>query len=651
MHIPQSVINLIKERANLVEVVSESVTLKRSGSRLVGLCPFHSEKTPSFHVNEAEGFYHCFGCGAHGDAIRFVSETRSFSFPQAVRFLAGRYGVPLPEQRAETEEEKAAKRLRSLMRGLFVAVAGIYRSELKSSRSAQAYLKERGISPETAETFGIGFAPEEWDFLLPKLLEKDDGVLPKHEAGLLELLELGGLVKFRAAESKAKGSHFDMFRGRLIFPILRSDLVPIALGGRMITPNKKSPKYINSPETLIYKKRKTLFGLPQAVKSSSAERTLYLVEGYMDVISLYQSGIKNVVACCGTALTEDHIQVLRRVCDRVVFIFDGDKAGKKAAVSSYELLLGSGLESRIVVPEEGEDPDSLAKRLSANELKSFLEDSSMPASEFYFDCLLGGSSSPQAISRVAQQFISAIPGTVNPVEKDALLNQAAKCLGVSKGSLETLVARKASNSSGAAPQQVTSSSFGSQPLPSKTLLPASGGRQAAEFDASKRLRSVLSEEVSGEVSSGEQEGPRQLSEFETQIGVALICEPRLVREFGKLEVGHPGLVELIKLVSEASPAPLEDGEGAYTELIERAGLSDTGLLAEAKRQVAVGGARPDRIFEEAVELAESRGLRDKLEKLRVIEASDQGRSDDGLRLAQEKLAALRALKSRQSSQE
>ena len=421
------------------------------------------------------------------------------SFPESVTFLAGRLGITIPKSDRGDGEHRAEKRLRSLLRGLFVEVVSIYQEELKHDKSATDYLETRGLSLEIQEEFGLGLAPDKWDYLLEAVQKKitsGGSILPTDKDKLLELLVLSGLVK------KKEERHYDSFRGRIIFPIFRSDGVPTALGGRIFAEgqNKNSPKYINSSESLIYEKRKTLYGLPQAIKHCSKKRHLFLVEGYMDVLSLSQIGVKNVVASCGTALTAEHIGVIKRIADRVTLIFDGDEAGKKAALSCFELFAGSGLEVTIVTPDKGEDPDSLAKQMDAAKVLEYFRDRLTPAVEFYFDCHIGKSDDEKSINaavggKLAGRFVKIVSKIPNPVERDILLAIGSKRLGASRESLNSLLAEFVPTKPKQATTKPSFNEFSPKSSQSKSNFKSNNPNKLSGIEASEALERIVGEKL------------------------------------------------------------------------------------------------------------------------------------------------------------
>jgi DNA primase len=352
--IPQSFIQELLARIDIVDVVERYVPLKKAGANHLACCPFHSEKTPSFTVSQAKQFFHCFGCGAHGSAIGFVMQHAGMGFVEAVQELAAQAGMQVPQQRGN---EPATAKSTSLTEVMAVA-ARFYREQLKSSGRAVGYLKGRGLTGEIAARFGIGYAPDGW-----QSLEK---VFPDYPAP--ELLEAGLVV-----ESES-GRRYDRFRDRIMFPILDGRGKVIGFGGRVI--GEGEPKYLNSPETPLFEKGRELYGLAQARQAIRERDQVIVVEGYMDVVALAQLGIENAVATLGTATTGTHAQKLLRLADRVVFCFDGDAAGRKAAwralESSLEHLADNKSVGFLFLPPE-DDPDSYVRSRGADSFRQLAE--------------------------------------------------------------------------------------------------------------------------------------------------------------------------------------------------------------------------------------------------------------------------------------
>jgi DNA primase len=347
MPFPEHFIEQLRQRVDLVELIGEVVPLKRVGRNYAGLCPFHSEDTPSFFVHPEWGIFKCFGCGKGGNALTFVMEYYRMSFPEAVRFLAQRVGLPLPEE-AGSEGREESGHVQMLYRAM-QAAAQFYQETLWRAEGEQArrYAFGRGLKSETLRAFGIGYAPEGWDALLQYLRQRGFPDLILEEAGLVSRSERGTL--------------YDRFRHRLVFPIHDPIGRVVGFGARRLRQEEATPKYLNSPATPIYDKSRQLYGLYHARQALRAQGYAVLVEGYMDVLSLHQVGITTAVATAGTALTREQLQLLRRYCQQLFVVYDADRAGQEATLRALELALREGFEVKIVLLPEGEDPDSFVQ--------------------------------------------------------------------------------------------------------------------------------------------------------------------------------------------------------------------------------------------------------------------------------------------------
>ena len=369
--IPESFIQELLARIDIVDVIERYVPLKKAGANYVACCPFHNEKTPSFSVSPSKQFYHCFGCGAHGSAIGFVMEYSGTGFIDAVHELAAHTGLQVPVQKPEDRKQtEDAAPLTEIM----VSAAKYYRDQLKLSVKAVDYLKGRGVSGEIAARFGLGYAPDGWQNL--------NAVLPDYQARAL--VDCGLVIQGDT------GKRYDRFRGRVMFPILDQRSNVIGFGGRVIGAGE--PKYLNSPETPLFEKGRELYGLPQARAAIRDADAVIVVEGYMDVVALAQHGIANCVATLGTATTPHHVHKLLRQADRVVFCFDGDSAGRKAAVRALEASLEQLADNKTVaflfLPPE-DDPDSYVRAHGADAFRK-LAGQAMPLTDFLMHELKSG---------------------------------------------------------------------------------------------------------------------------------------------------------------------------------------------------------------------------------------------------------------------
>ncbi|CAM5222793.1 DNA primase [Castellaniella defragrans] len=386
--IPDSFIQELLARVDIVDVVGRYVQLRKGGANLLGLCPFHTEKSPSFTVSPTKQFYHCFGCGAHGSAIRFLTEHTGASFPEAVRSLASSVGMTVPEE-PRTPRQRAAERQRreegSRQQQILQQAQAHYRAALKQAPDAIAYLKRRGLSGEVAAHFGLGWAGADRRGLASVFPHYDDPAL----------LESGLVIE------ADDGRRHDRFRSRVMFPIRNARGQLIGFGGRLIEAGE--PKYLNSPETPLFSKGHELYGLHEARAGIHAEGCVLVVEGYMDVVALAQFGLTNAVATLGTSTTETHIQKLRRASDRIVFSFDGDGAGRKAAWRALQACLpwvGEEVSMRFLFLPAEHDPDSYIRAYGAPALRAYLDEAT-PLSRFMLDELASRHDLQEAEGRAA----------------------------------------------------------------------------------------------------------------------------------------------------------------------------------------------------------------------------------------------------------
>ncbi len=359
MRIPQEKIDAVREANDIIDLISAYANLKKRGKNYVGLCPFHSEKTPSFTVSPDKQVYHCFGCGVGGNVFTFVMEHEKISFAEAVRFLADRAGITLPSP--SPEAEAAASEAETLYNVMRLAARFFYNSLIESpeGRFALDYFHGRGFSDETIRKFGLGYSPRAWDGLVQ---------FAQKEGGKLEYLEKVGL-----ARKREDGSYYDYFRGRAMFPIFSTSGRVIGFGARKLYEDDQIGKYINSPETPIYNKSRVLYGIFQAKNSIIENNSAILVEGYADLISVFQSGTEHVVASSGTALTEDQIQLVGRYTKNITLVYDADSAGCNAMMRGVDLVIEGGLDVKVAELPQGHDPDSYVIKFGGDEFQQLLQ--------------------------------------------------------------------------------------------------------------------------------------------------------------------------------------------------------------------------------------------------------------------------------------
>jgi DNA primase len=414
--IPEDKVREVAERLSIVEVVSEYVPLRRAGANFTGLCPFHAEKTPSFNVNPAREIFHCFGCGAGGNAFSFIMRIEGLSFPEAVKLMARKAGIEI-EERQLSQAEKQAQDERQTFQRINELTAVFYRSVLEQRPEgavAREYLERRSATGEIAEAYRLGFAPDRSDGLVQHL--KSNGI------NLESALKLG-VVR------KSDRGWYDQFRNRLMFPIRDPRGGVIAFAGRVL--DASLPKYINSPESPLYHKSSVLFGMDMALPAIRTENSVIIVEGYFDHLALFRAGIRNVVATCGTALTTTHTGLIKRHAAKVYLLFDSDAAGRKATIRSMELFMEQRLPAYVISLPSGDDPDSF---LAANPVEAFrsCQEKARPAFEFFVRSLLT-QTPPDSVDskvRIIDELLPRFKKIADPVERDLYEKEICRLLGI-----------------------------------------------------------------------------------------------------------------------------------------------------------------------------------------------------------------------------
>lgn len=395
----------VREATDIVALIGALVELKKLGARYRGLCPFHSERTPSFYVSPEHQSYHCFGCGESGDAFSFLMGQEKMTFPEALRSLADRAGLPMPDRRGPSSD------LLERVRQALQLARGFFRAELAAASGARArdYLARRGIDGELAERYGLGAAPDGWDGLLQQGRR---------------LMSERALVEAGLAIEGEKGRTYDRFRNRLMIPIDSAGGSPVGFGGRSL--GDEEPKYLNSPETSVYRKGTVLFGIPQARDGIKDEGRVLVVEGYFDVIGLAQHGLRNAVGTCGTALTPEQIGLLKRFGAEVVFLFDGDGAGFKAALRALGLAAGVLPRVRVLRPPEGQDPDDWVRQAGAEAVRERIAGAPTPLAFLEEAATVGRLSRREALGQAAQ----LITRIEDPIERELWVQDAGVRFGV-----------------------------------------------------------------------------------------------------------------------------------------------------------------------------------------------------------------------------
>ena len=425
MQISEDFLNELRARCDIENIISQYVVLKKHGKSLKGLCPFHSEKTPSFNVSSDKQLFYCFGCGAGGDVITFIMKAENLSYPEAVAFLAERVGLQVPEK----EVDDGAMRLKNRILEINRETARFFHAALKSPQGAQAlsYIKDRGLTDKTITRFGIGYAPDSWDSLIKHLRKK----------GYTDAEMSAASVATRTQ----KGNFIDFFRNRLMFPIIDVRGNVIAFGGRRLGAEDKGPKYINSPETAVFVKNRNLYALNYAKSSQFTEelakagkdRFFILCEGYMDVIALHQAGFDNAVAPLGTALTDNQVRIMSKYVSSVIIATDSDEAGRKAAKRAFSLIDSAGLSTKILKIQGAKDPDEYIKKYGSVRFSQLLTQS-VSAAENEFDAILGKHDTDTDTGKIQalKEACEVISGISNPVERDVYISRISSKLSVSK---------------------------------------------------------------------------------------------------------------------------------------------------------------------------------------------------------------------------
>ena len=417
MQISEEILEKIKSQNDIVDVISERVRLKKAGRNFTGLCPFHNEKTPSFSVSQEKQIYKCFGCGEAGNVISFVMKDKNLPFIEAVKYLANRANIPL---KLGNGEQSQSNRKKELLYKVNVEAAKFFFSNLMNNQNAKEYFLNRGIKEETIKKFGLGYANDSWNSLMFYLRKKgiNDGLL--EEAGLISV-------------NIEKGRKYDRFRNRVMFPVFDYQGKVIGFGGRVLDDSK--PKYLNSPETLVFQKGTNLYGLNFALKHNMSERYFVIVEGYMDLISLHQYGITNVVASLGTALTINQARLLKRYADKVVISYDADLAGQMATLRGLEILRTAGFDVRVLSIPQGKDPDEYVR---SNGREAFLKliNNAEPLIDYRIKKAEEGIDfkNSQSVILYSKRIMDII-SDLDPIEKDVYIKKASENTGIKEQAL------------------------------------------------------------------------------------------------------------------------------------------------------------------------------------------------------------------------
>ncbi len=419
----------VRGRVNLVELIAGHTTLKQAGRTFKGLCPFHKERSPSFTVDPAKGFYHCFGCGAGGDAFKFVMEIHGLAFPEALEMLARRVGVEIPDRRGAGPRDRSRRRV---LLEVTRAAALFFRKSLKEdpgAARARSYLEGRGFTLAEALAYGLGYAPNEWESLARHLVR---------EGADLDAARATGLI----GERTRGGGHYDRFRDRLMFTILDAEGAPIGFGARALG-DTDGPKYINSSDSEIFHKGRGLYGLSWAIKQIREHGRAVVVEGYFDVLSLHQHGFTQAVATLGTALTPDHAYQLKRYASEVILLFDGDEAGRKAAWRALPHFLAADVRPRAAFLPPGEDPDTLVQKGGSEALTELLDSSPPLLEHVIVSKARSAGADPRARAQAMRDVAPLLAAMPDPIERDATIELAARNFHVGEDAVRKLLEQRA----------------------------------------------------------------------------------------------------------------------------------------------------------------------------------------------------------------
>lgn len=426
--IDQATIDKIMDAANIVDVVSEFVTLRKAGVNYKGLCPFHNEKTPSFVVSPAKGYCHCFSCGKGGNPVGFIMEHEQMTYPEALRWLAKKYHIEIQERELSDEEKREASERESM----FIVndwALKYFQDNLMNTREGQAigmqYFRSRGFRDDTIHKFQLGYAQPERDALARAALAK----------GFKEQF----LIETGLCYRKENGQLQDRYTGRVIFPVHTITGRVVAFGGRILTNDKNVAKYVNSPESQIYHKSNELYGIYQAKQAITRNDRCYLVEGYIDVTSMHQSGVENVVASSGTSLTTGQIRLIRRFTKNITVLYDGDSAGIHASIRGIDMLLAEGMNVKVLLLPDGDDPDSFARKHTAQEFRDYIEAHQTDFIEFKTNLLLKGVTDPIKRSQAISSIIKSVSVIDDQITRATYMTECSHRLGINEATLVSTV--------------------------------------------------------------------------------------------------------------------------------------------------------------------------------------------------------------------
>lgn len=505
--IPDEVISEIRDRVDIVAIIGEHVHLKKAGASWKGLCPFHGERTPSFHVTPAKRTYYCFGCQKHGDVYAFLMEMQGKSFAEVVRELARACGVVIPEK-PETPEERARKSEKARLFEVNAIATAFYREQLADAQvgvTGRKYLASRGIADAVCEIFQLGLAPEAWDALAKRLEQRKVPVQLPVTLGLIAARST------KPGQEQARG-YYDKFRNRLMCPVIMPGGEIAGFSGRTLGSDPETPKYVNTPESPVYTKSHLLFGLHAARSAFRAKNRALLVEGNFDVIALHQAGFSEAVAPLGTALTQQQVGILRRLAPTITVCFDGDKAGRAAALKAIAIMIGAGLEGRVAALPDGEDPDSYVRKHGAAAFDALLA-KAQPGFDWLLNHLWYATKQTVDDRTAALREAAPILASVKEPEKRIIVvGMFAKALGVAEQLVMRVIQQheQATRAAAAAPGAAAAPATKPPPLPPKPelellalladhpgLFPAAEAKNARDLLTDARLRDMYLRAASG----------------------------------------------------------------------------------------------------------------------------------------------------------
>ncbi len=619
MAYPKEVLNQIRDKSSIADLATELTDLKPSGANLVGLSPFQTEKTPSFYIYDGSKKFKCFSSGKSGSVFDFVMETRGFSFPEAVEFLADKNGIELKKTNYKNDNSKEILKVLEQANLLF-------QKELKTSKLSKSYLESRGFNSSIVNKYSLGYAPDSWDFIIKSIKS--------------EFIKTSGLVK-----SKDGKRYYDVFRNRLIFPIKSKQGHVIAFGGRALSKEEKGPKYLNSPESPVYEKRKVLYGLFEGLESIRLKKSVYIVEGYFDVMAMAKKGFANTVASCGTAFGKDHASQLTKLASKVIVVFDSDKAGRKAAGRSFESFLNSGLESFGVLLPEGEDPDTFCAKNSFSKVETYFNDNMKLLFDFF---VLSNAEeiavkdndekkfrfediahlNPASKGELSKRVLKVLTKVINSVEREAFINRFSEIAKVKLSSAREVYSKEHQYSAkyNRYAQEVSKNSV--RRAPNKTDSNEDNSRKESTKKLSKTLERYIKQLLSSVLS--------EPTIIPTVVSTDSFFNPDIISDAMANNVKN-----LLNDLSEKGFSGLSAEDRNTTRAqhnmavasLEKYGFSPKDYIKESYRQLDLGGIDYENFASEVKKVGSRLSLKSEIEKIREQEVN----SEDIEKLAQQKL--------------